>query len=86
MQRPEVGHQGRHLGRVQVVTVRRHLATALEHLTDQLILGQLHRDVVETLQHRAQTHFAFPHRIFRPFAIADVPPVDHDAADGWMLN
>ena len=47
MQRPEVGHQCRHLGRVQVVTVRRHLAAPLEHLPDQLIPGQMHGDVVE---------------------------------------
>ena len=47
MQRLEERYQHRHLGGAQVLAVRRHLTSALQHLADELIVRQPRSDVVE---------------------------------------
>ncbi len=48
MERLQERHQCSRLRRTQILSVCRHIATTLNHLTDQLILREPHRHLIES--------------------------------------
>src|SRR5262245_15519838 len=48
MQRHEEIDERRRLGGAQVLAIGRHVAASLDHLADELVLGESHRHIVES--------------------------------------
>src|SRR5215472_11277071 len=47
MQALKKGHEGRRLWRTQILAISRHVATALNHLPNQLVLREAHRYAIQ---------------------------------------